>query len=254
MQKKRANVSLLFAIIAVAVEILGLAVLYFAAFRAPFRPFLSSLLLMIPSIIVAFIVPVFVIIGRKSPKAKKALAIIAFIFLGLQVIFVILLFIFNVIVRGGFSVQIGRWNLLSIVNGSGLLSDAFAFLRQGGWSFLLAYSLFFTSDVFYILKNLLGAIDLSRRPRAAAPAQPYYAPQYAPQQYAQPQYAQPQYAQPQAPQQYAQPQAPQQYAAPAAPVAPAPAPAAAPKFCPNCGSKIEGSGAFCSGCGAPLGK
>jgi hypothetical protein len=241
MQKKRANVSLIFAIIAVAVEILGLAVLYFAAFRAPFRPFLSSLLLMIPSIIVAFIVPVFVIIGRKSPKAKKALAIIAFIFLGIQVIFVILLFIFIVIVRGGFAVYIGRWNLLSIVNGSGLLSDAFAFLREGGWSFLLAYSLFFTSDVFYILKNLLGAIDLSRRPRAAAPAQPYYAPQYAaPQQYAQPQYA--------------QPQAPQQYAAPAAPVAPAPAPAAAPKFCPNCGSKIEGSGAFCSGCGAPLGK
>ena len=239
--QKRANVSLIFAIIAVAVELIGITALFYFGFHASVGYFFSHIVYQIPGIIVAFIVPVFVIIGRKSPKAKKALAIIAFIFLGLQVIFVILLFIFNVIVRGGFSVQIGRWNLLSIVNGSGLLSDAFAFLRQGGWSFLLAYSLFFTSDVFYILKNLLGAIDLSRRPRAAAPAQPYYAPQYAaPQQYAQPQYA--------------QPQAPQQYAAPAAPVAPAPAPAAAPKFCPNCGSKIEGSGAFCSGCGAPLGK
>ena len=238
--QKRANVSLIFAIIAVAVEILGLAVLYFAAFRAPFRPFLSSLLLMIPSIIVAFIIPVFVIIGRKAPKAKKPLAIIAFIFLGLQVIFVILSFIFNVIVRGGFAVYIGRWNLLSIVNGSGLLSDAFAFLRQGGWSFLLAYSLFFISDVFYILKNLLGAIDLCRRPRAAAPG--YYAPQY-------PQYAPPAPQQPApAPQQPAAPQ----YVAPAPQPAPAAQPAPAPKFCSECGAPVEGAGVFCGKCGAKI--
>lgn len=227
--QKRANVSLIFVIIAIALQIAGRAIAYLVASGATVRYFLSNLLYLIPCVVVAFIVPVFVIIGRRAPKAKKPLAVIAFIFLGIQLIFVMLSLVFEIFDRG-LGIRVGGWNLLNIINGSGLFADMIAILRGWGWAFVLAMAIYVISDVFYILKNLLGAIDLCRRPRAAAPAQPVYAPQY------------PQYA-PQQP-------APQQYAAPAP--QPAPAPAPAPKFCSECGAPVEGSGVFCGKCGAKI--
>ena len=136
--------------------------------------------------------------------------------------------------------RVGGWNLLNIINGSGLFADMIAIMRGWGWAFVLAMAIYVISDVFYILKNLLGAIDLCRRPRAAAPG--YYAPQY-------PQYAAPAPQQPApAPQQYAAPQ----YVAPAPQPAPAAQPAPAPKFCSECGAPVEGAGVFCGKCGAKI--
>jgi hypothetical protein len=237
MQKKRANISLIFTIIAVALIVVEL-ILRGAIMGSGYY---SSIPRFIPSFLIAFIVPVFVAVGRKAPKAKKAFAIIAFIFLGIQCIFALLLFIRSLAARGYYSAGFS-W-LVNLVNGSGVLSGCVHLLRGGRWPYILTQVLYIIAEVFFILKNVLGAVDLCRK-ESAAP-QGHYAPQYA-----QPRYAPQQYAQPQ---QYAPQSAPQQYAAPAAPVAPAPA-QAAPKFCPNCGTKIEGSGAFCSGCGAPLGK
>ncbi len=232
--QKRANLSLIFVIIAIALQIAGRAIAYLLASGAPVRYFLSNLLYLIPCVIVAFIVPVFVIIGRKAPKAKKPLSVIAFIFLGIQLIFVMLSLVFEIFDRG-LGLRVGGWNLLNIINGSGLFADMIAIMRGWGWAFVLAMAIYVISDVFYILKNLLGAIDLCRRPRAAAPG--YYAPQY------------PQYAAP-APQQPAP--APQQYAAPAPQPAPAAQPAPAPKFCSECGAPVEGAGVFCGKCGAKI--
>ena len=233
MQKKRSNASLAFAIVAVVLT-LGSAVWRYCYHGVPVRNMLVMLAeYYVPGFLVAFIVPVFVAIGRKAPKAKTPLAIIAFIFLGIQCV----LNIVYVFTNGGIIRIGGGWALSNLINGSHVLTGVGALLRGYGWQSVIFQSLFIIAEIFFVLKNLLGAIDLCRRPRAAAPAQPYYAPQY----------AQPQYV----PQQYAQ--APQ-YAPPVAPVSPvAPAPAA-PKFCPNCGSPVEGSGAFCANCGSPLGK
>ena len=225
--QKRANVSLIFTIIAVALIVLEL-VLRGVLMSSGYY---SSIPRFIPGFFIAFIVPVFVAVGRKAPKAKKAFAIIAFVFLGIQCIFALLLLIRSLAARG-YSSAAFSW-FINLVNGSGVLSGIVYLLRGHGWAYFLTQLLYVAAEVFFILKNVLGAVDLCRKERAAAP-QGYYAPQYAqPQQYA------PQAAPQQAP----------QYAAPAA----APAPAQeAPKFCPNCGTRIEGSGAFCSGCGQPF--
>ena len=230
MQKKRSNAALAFAIVAVVLA-LGSAVWRYFHYGVPVRNMLIMLAeYYVPGFLVAFIVPVFVAIGRKAPKAKTPLAIIAFIFLGIQcVLNIVYVFTNGGIVRIG-----GGWALSNLINGSHVLTGIGALLRGYGWQFVIFQSLFILAEIFFVLKNLLGAIDLCRRERAAAPAQPYYAPQY----------AQPQYVQPR---QYAQ-----QYAPPvAAPAASAPA---APKFCPSCGAPVEGSGAFCANCGSPLGK
>ena len=240
MQKKRSNAALAFAIVAVVLT-LGAAVWRYLYSGVPVRRMLVWLAeYYVPGFLVAFIVPVFVAIGRKAPKAKTPLAIIAFIFLGIQCV----LNIVYVFTNGGI-IRFRGWALSYLINGSHVLTGIGALLRGYGWQFVIFQSLFIIAEIFFVLKNLLGAIDLCRRPRAAAPAQPYYAPQY----------AQPRYA----PQQYAQaPRQAPQYAPPVAPVSPvAPAPATAPaaaKFCPNCGAPVEGSGAFCANCGSPLGK
>ncbi|MBO6010950.1 MAG: hypothetical protein J6P71_04025, partial [Oscillospiraceae bacterium] len=193
MQKKRSNVSLAFAIVAVVLA-LGSAVWRYLYYGVPFGQLLVMLAeYYVPGFLIAFIVPVFVAIGRRAPKAKTPLAVIAFIFLGIQCVLNIVYIFTN-----GSLVRIGRWALSNLINGSHVLTGIGALLRGYGWQFVIFQSLFIIAEIFFVLKNLLGAIALCRRERSAAPAQPYYAPQYA--------------------------QAPQ-YAAPAA----APAP---PKFCP----------------------
>ena len=71
----------------------------------------------VPGFLIAFIVPVFVAIGRRAPKAKAPLAVIAFIFLGIQCVLNIVYIFTN-----GSLVRIGRWALSNLINGSHVLT------------------------------------------------------------------------------------------------------------------------------------
>ena len=160
---RKVSLSMIFAIIAVALQFFS-SILMFLFFRMPPSQVVLDVFFSFFGTMIAFIVPVFVLLGRRIPRMKKAFAIISFIFLGHQIFFAVLF-----LVAGGPLLRIGTWNISYLINGSNLLTATASLFRIPGLRYLVYELAFIESELCFLIKNLVGAIELCREIPSGSP-------------------------------------------------------------------------------------
>lgn len=157
MEKKKANLAMIFCIIAVALELV-LTIVGYSYQRIPFRYLFNRgfLINFIITTIIAFIVPVFASF-RKGPRAMKIVfAIIAFVFVFIQLIGVLL---YTLMYFG----ERMSTNVISYINGAPLLYSLFFVFRYHDVLIMVIYFFRFVCNALFIVKNIVGAITLLRK-------------------------------------------------------------------------------------------